>query len=182
MLLLKPVTASIVLLLTLAACSETEKPVAPSAPVVLSNEPVNCERGPSVPPSIEGVSQQEGAAMCRTMSKFLGHAPSQKLLGTMEKMLFGFRGAYGFNEPAKDFAYQVMGVIEARRQVEASDGVMINTMDVITRCYSGSDGHVTPRDLNIELRAAGEMGASMSDDGVYGLAVLIQENKKRHGE
>ncbi len=180
----KATTLAILTTLTAALVACTDSKDAAVAPPTAMGTPMTasiCDPENAVQPNIKGISKDDGAAICRTMQASLGRPPSPKLLATMEKMTFGLL-AYGYKGAAKELSYQVMNIIEARKQLDAGDEVMIGTMNVITKCFTGSDGHVTPRELNINLRASGPMAETMSDDGIYGLAAIIQEEKKNRGE
>lgn len=129
-----------------------------------------------------GITNLESSEACRTMASSLGRQPSAQLAGTMFKMLFGFKYV-GYTAPSKDIAYQVMNVIEARGQVNKPDEAMIKSMNAVFKCYQGSEGHVTPRDFAIALRAMSpKQAAGLSDDFMYTLGAMIQEDKKKRGE
>jgi hypothetical protein len=60
---------------------------------------------------------------------------------------------------------------------------MYDTFNVVFKIYNGSMGHVTPRDVNMALRAmAPAQAQKISDDGLYTLAAVILEEKKANGE
>jgi hypothetical protein len=129
-----------------------------------------------------GTSNQEASDACKALTSTLGRPPSKKLAGMMFKMLFGFK-YLGYKAPSKDIAYQVMSVIEARGQINKSDEAMIKTINAIFKCYQGSDGHTTPQDFAVAFRAMSKKQASgLSDDFMYTMGAMIQEDKKSRGE
>jgi hypothetical protein len=53
----------------------------------------------------------------------------------------------------------------------------------VWKIFSGTDGHATPRDLNIKLRSAGARAHTLSDDELISMATtVIWEQKKANGE
>jgi hypothetical protein len=74
-----------------------------------------------------------------------------------------------------------MNIVEARGQTDKDDA-MYDTFNVVFKIYNGSTGHVTPRDVSMALRAiAPEQAQKISDDGLYSLSAVIQEEKKANG-
>jgi hypothetical protein len=88
---------------------------------------------------------------------------------------------HGFKGSVPDVAYQLMNIVEARG-IKNPDRIM-NTFDTVWKIFSGTDGHVTPRDLNIKLRSAGARAHTLSDDELISTATtVIWEQKKANGE
>jgi hypothetical protein len=73
-----------------------------------------------------------------------------------------------------------MNVVEARGQV-ANDKAIDGSLEAIQKIFSGSQGHVTPNDLNVFLMSAGPMARTLSDDGLLRMAAVIWEEKKANG-
>jgi hypothetical protein len=145
------------------------------------SSPAVCESAQMDAQGVAHVSWKDAEQICNVMAASLGHQPSIRLLQTMDKMMFGFK-LQGFNDSPKEIAYQVMNVIEERGQVNGDDESMIRTMNIIFKCFNGSQGHVTPKDFNINLRAMGSHAADVSDDFLYTMSALIQEDKKSRGQ
>jgi hypothetical protein len=74
-----------------------------------------------------------------------------------------------------------MNVVEARNQL-ADDKAIENNLDVLMKIFNGTQGHVTPRDLSINLRQMGRHAADLSDKAVFTLGAIIFEQKKDVGE
>lgn len=56
-----------------------------------------------------------------------------------------------------------------------------DTLAIAFKAYSGSNGRVTPRELNVAIRQSG-LGRPLSDEGVFGLAAKISGQKRNNGE
>lgn len=91
------------------------------------------------------------------------------------------RVAHEDKESPKDIAYQMMNIVEARGQ-EEDDKAIYDTFNTVAQIFNGTEGHVTPKDLNIFLRSAGPIAKTLSDDGLISMATVIWEDKKDRGE
>jgi hypothetical protein len=129
---------------------------------------------------IDELSFSDEAAVCKAMRSSLGRFPSVALARTLCKCIVVMQ-VTGSREKAKDIAYQMMNIVEARGQ-ENDDKAIHRTFDTVTQIFNGSDGHVTPKDVNVCLRSAGGLAKTLSDDGLITMATLIWEQKKDHGE
>lgn len=155
----------------LAGCGKEESPNAPAA--VASAAASICSYDRALQNGVTGISNQDAESMCRAMSAKLGRDPSPKLLATMQKFLFGIRANFGFPDSAADFAEQAMGVIEGRRQLNGTDPDMIQTLNLTAKCFSASQGRVTPRAIAATLRSSGDMAGTLSDDGMFSMCAMI---------
>jgi hypothetical protein len=72
-----------------------------------------------------------------------------------------------------------MEIVDARGL--SDPGRMKDTLDIAYKAYVGSNGRVTPKDLNVMLRQSG-LGETISDQGLYGLAAMISVEKRNRGE
>ncbi|MCK9361813.1 hypothetical protein M0Q28_06360 [Patescibacteria group bacterium] len=79
-----------------------------------------------------------------------------------------------------DIGYQLAAIIEARGLTDPDK--QISASQTIFKIVKGTDAHVTPKDINVALRASGDMARTLSDDGVISMAAMIWEDKKRAGE
>lgn len=159
-----------------AGCNKTETP---PLPISVANNatplPTNiCDYENALQEGVSGISKQDAQTICRAMQVELDRTPSPKLLATMQKFLFGLRANFALKDTAEDFTQQTLGVVKARQQINDDDAKIINTLNVVARCYSGSDGRVTPRAIGAALRAAGDAANSLSDDGIYSLCTMIE--------
>lgn len=130
---------------------------------------------------VDTVSYVDAANVCQTIQNSIGHVPSIKIAKELATAMSAMQ-MKGDKTPIGDQAYQYMNIVEARDQTD-SDDAMYDTFNVVFKIYNGSGGHVTPRDVNVALRAmAPEQAQKMNDDGLYALGALIQEEKKANGE
>jgi hypothetical protein len=160
-------------------CSKTETPKPPVAaatatPAATPASADICGYEEALQEGVTGISKQDAQTVCRTMRAELGRDPSPKLLGTMQKFLFGMRANFAVKDSPDHFASEVLGVVKARQQIDAEDAKILDTFNVVAKCYSGSQGRVTPRAIGTALHAAGDAGKSMSDDGIYTLCAMIE--------
>jgi hypothetical protein len=58
---------------------------------------------------------------------------------------------------------------------------MKDTLDIAFKAYTGSNGRVTPKDLNVAVRQSG-LAQTLSDEGLFGLAAMISVQKRNNGE
>ncbi|MFO1431195.1 MAG: hypothetical protein U1F76_13815 [Candidatus Competibacteraceae bacterium] len=126
------------------------------------------------------LSWADEADVCITMQAALGRMPSVALVRKLSKAIFVMQ-VYGSKETAKDIAYQMMNIVEAREK-EKSDKMIDSTFETVTKIFNITQGHVTPKDINILLRSAGPMAKTLSEDGIVSMAAIIWENKKAYGE
>lgn len=145
-----------------------------------SNSSASCDYNKMDAQGIKHLSWGDAEMVCRTMAASLGRQPTIALLDTMSKLLFVLRVA-GLKDEYKDVAYQVMNIVEARNQVN-DNGAIDNTMNVIVKIFNGSQGHVTPKDMNIAIRHFGKKAEKFTDERMYFIAAVIQEAKKSRGE
>jgi len=86
----------------------------------------------------------------------------------------------GVQDAEPEIAYQLMNIVEARG-ITNPDRIM-STFDTVWKIFDGTNGHVTPRDLNITLRSSGPAAHALSDNGLISIGALIWEQKKAAGE
>jgi hypothetical protein len=126
------------------------------------------------------LSWDEEASICKIIRNSIGRSPSVRLSRALCKAIIGMQ-LNGNKDKPKDIAYQLMNIIEARGQ-EKNDKSIYSTFETVMKIFIGSEGDVTPKDLNINLRSAGPIAKTLSDDGLMSMAALIQEDKKSRGE
>lgn len=171
------------MVLTMIGCNESQK--SPDEATITkpsqssTTQLVSCEFEQMKTLELKGVSWEEAGHVCEVVSASLGRPPTVGLLTNMAKAVFVFQ-ANGLKDEPKDISYQLMNITEARGNT--TEDAINKTTDVVFKCFGGSQGHVTPRDININLRAAGPLAKTMSDDGIFGMCALIQEDKKSRGE
>jgi hypothetical protein len=129
---------------------------------------------------IKGLSHDDQINVCNTMQSALGRPASVALARKMSNLVFIMQVG-GSSDTAKEITYQTMNVIEARGQVD-NDKAIDGSMETIAKIFSGSQGHVTPKDLNVFLRSAGPTATTLSDVGLLRMAAVIWEEKKANGE
>ena len=124
---------------------------------------------------LSGVSWEDQAAICREMASSLGKLPPVGLLRVLGKVTFILRAA-GSPDAPKEIAFQVMNVVEARNQT--SNAQINETFNTLVKIYSGSNGRVTPKDVNLNLRAMGPRAKEINEQGMFSMAAMILEDKK----
>jgi hypothetical protein len=120
------------------------------------------------------------SAVCQTLQGALGRPPPISSIRQLSKAI-SLMQMNGSSDSAKELAYQITNVLEARGQLE-DPKVFANSVEVVWKVFAGSQGHVTPKDLNILLRSEGIDAPKLSDDGVFRLSAVIWEEKKARGE
>jgi len=164
---------------TLGACdSNTDQAAtAPSKPTTLTA----CDADQMDVLAVDTLSHEDAATVCKTIQNSIGHVPSIRIAKELVLAMSGME-MKGDKTPVGDEAYQYMNIVEARGQT-ADDAKMYDTFNVVFKIYNGTMGHVIPRDINVALRAmAPGQAQQMSDDGLYSLGAIIQEQKKAEGE
>jgi len=125
-------------------------------------------------------AQVDEAEICTTMQASLGRLPSVALLRKLSKLVFTLQ-VVGSQDSAKEISYQVMNIVEVRGQRE--NGAAIDeTFETIAKIFNGSQGHVTPKDMNIVLRGPGLDPLTIDQQGMFAVAAMISEAKKANGE
>ena len=133
-----------------------------------------------VRPAMEGiliVSWREGTKICETTVTSLGRPIPQGVFRILLKAS-GFLHVKGAGDTDK-IAYQLAEIIDARGLNEPKR--MKDTVDIAFRAYVGSNGRVTPKDLNVAIRKSG-YGPTMSDDSMLTIAAMISVQKRNNGE
>jgi hypothetical protein len=129
---------------------------------------------------VDTISHEDAATVCQTIQNSIGHVPSVRIAKELATALSAMQ-MKGDRTSVGDQAYQYMNIVEARGQTDKDDA-MYDTFNVVFKIYNGSTGHVTPRDVSMALRAiAPEQAQKISDDGLYSLSAVIQEEKKANG-
>jgi len=161
-----------------AGCGKSEPPApSPSASAeAVSPSRSLCDYDRAVQEDVKGISKADGRSICLTMGAALGHEPSAKTLTMVEKFLFGLRATHAYAETPETFTRQLMTIIAARGQLE-NESAQIATMNIVAKCYNGSMGRVSIRDIAANLTAAGDAAKGISDDGMFSLCAMIQESK-----
>ena len=124
---------------------------------------------------LSGVSWENQAVICREMAASLGRLPPVGLLRLLGKVTFVLRAA-GSSDSTKEIAFQVMNVVEARSQT--TDAQIKETFETLVKIYNGTNGRVTPKDVNRNLRAMGPGAKKIGQQGLFSMAALIWEDKK----
>lgn len=133
-------------------------------------------------PDVSGTTQTDMEGICNEINMTQGgKAPSSHFLVETAKAAFVLR-AHGYDVPPKDIAYQLMNIVDARGQADASEDVKFQTMDTVVKMYIAWNGHITPQDVNAFLRSAGESAHTLSDDGLTSMMAVVLEQKKEAGE
>ena len=131
--------------------------------------------------ALDTLSHDDEATICQAIQQSIGRVPSARIAKELAMAVSNMQ-MKGDKTPVGDEAYQYMNIVEARGQT-ADDAKMYDTFNVVFKIFSGTMGHVTPRDINMTLRAmAPEQARKISDDGLYEFAAVIQEQKKAEGK
>lgn len=168
------------LLVNGAVLAEDANAKAQQAALDASTEPVRSCEWREMPNVINGiliVSWVEASKICELANTSLGHPiPTgvfRRLL--VASALLSLKGA-GDKEKV---AYQLVEIIDARAL--SNPGRMIDTVELAFKAYMGSNGRVTPKDINVALRQSG-LGAKLSDEGIISLSAMISVEKRKRGE
>lgn len=62
-----------------------------------------------------------------------------------------------------------------------NEQAMLNTFELVFKIYNGTEGRVTPKDLNILLSNMGNRAQKLSDDGLINLASVLSVQKQDAG-
>lgn len=171
----RKLTSSFVIVIALLAGCNKDETQQHATPVATTAKSI-CDYDEALQEGVKGISKQDAESICRTMSAKLGRDPSPRLLATMQRFLFGIRANFGFNDSAANFTEQMMEIIEGRRQLGSEEPAMIQTLNVAAKCFSGSQGRVTPKAIAAAIRAAGNRADTLSDDGMYSMCAMIDVN------
>lgn len=145
-----------------------------------SDEPVQSCEWQKISPVMKGiliVDWSTGSKVCEQAVNSLGHSIPTKVFRFLLKAA-GLLHVKGAGE-TDQIAHQIVEVIEARSLTDPQR--MKDTIDIVYKAYTGSNGRVTPKDLNVAVRQSG-MGPTLSDEGLYGVAALISVQKRNNGE
>jgi hypothetical protein len=168
--------------LILFGCGETEAQKAARAQT-LDNDTAaiaSCSYAGVREVSILSLSYADTSAICEKMAISIGRNPSVRALRRLSKAISIMETKGKVNDIA-DTAYQYMRVVESRGQL-SNDQTMMNTINVVFKVYSGSEGRVTPKDLNILLGNIGAGAEKLSDDGIYKPAAMLSVQKQDAGQ
>lgn len=130
--------------------------------------------------SISTLSYADTAAICKKMATRIGSNPSIQSLRMLSKAVSDMH-IQDNQVDVVGTAYQYMRVVESRGQLN-DDAAMMKTFDVIFKIYNGTEGRVTPKDLNILLSNMGNGATKLSDDGLINLAALLSVKKQDAGQ
>lgn len=145
-----------------------------------STEPVKSCEWREMPKVIDGitiVSWAEAAKICEMANASLGR---QVAVGVFRDLLkaSAFLSLKGAGQK-EQLAYQLLEIIDARGLTDPRR--MKETLNLAFKAYVGSNGRVTPKDLNVALRKSG-LGKTLSDEGFVNLAAMISVEKRNRGE
>ena len=131
----------------------------------------------SVMEGIQIVSWSTGSRICELATNSLGQPIPIGVFRLLLKAA-GLLNVKGAGEVDK-VAYQLTEIIEARGITDPKR--MKDTLEIAFKAYTGSNGRVTPKELNVAVRQSG-MGRTLSDEGLFGLAAMISVQKRNNGE
>ena len=147
-----------------------------------NNSPVASCRWADLKDVVVSMESVNAEALCRTMQITLNRFPPIALARKLSKLIFVIQvDTEGKGPSPKELSYQIMNVVEARN-VTDNDAAIDETFDTLAKVYSGTQGRITPRDINIELRHAGVIATTINQDGIFGLAAVMLQAKKARGE
>ena len=125
------------------------------------------------------VAHVDEAAICSTMESSLGHIPSIALVRHMAKAVFAYE-VKGDKDSAQELTYQMMNIVEARGQ-QSNDAAIEESMETIFKIFNGTQGHVTPSDMNVALRNPSVHPRSLDEQEMFTLGAMVWEAKKANG-
>lgn len=145
-----------------------------------SVEPLNSCDAMKLAPAMEGiliVSWRDGSKICEIAAASLGRPMPVGAFRTLLRVT-ALLHSKGVGELDK-VAYQLAEIIDARGLTDPKR--MDQTLEIAFKTFSGSNGRVTPKDLNVALRQSGR-GPAISDDDIYTMAAIISVQKRNNGE
>jgi len=77
-------------------------------------------------------------------------------------------------------ANQIFNVVEARGKIN-DDAAIDESFETIQKIFNTTQGHVTPKDLNVALRGSGLNAHTIDQQGMFTVAAIIWEAKKANG-
>ncbi len=168
---------------SLTACGgETEEETAARDKAADTNQsPVSsCDWNDMEKLRLNILSWADEADICTTMQATLERLPSVALVRELSKAVFVMQAA-GSKDTSKEIAYQMMNIVEARGK-ENDNAAIDSTFNTVTKVFNGTQGHVTPKDVNVFLRSSGPMAKTLNDDGIMDMAAVMWEDQKSNGE
>jgi hypothetical protein len=124
------------------------------------------------------VSWSAGSKICESATQSLGRPIPVGVFRYLLKASSSVLEHQGAGNTDK-VAYQIVELVEARGITDPQR--MKDTFDIVVKAYTGSNGRVTPKDLNVAVRKSG-LGRKLSDDALFNLAAMISVQKRNNGE
>jgi hypothetical protein len=174
--------AAVCVALALTGCEETEAEKARNAALDKDLTPVaNCETNTmrKVTSGILVVSWGDFSRICELYGKHIGGLIPISVLRKIG-LASGLMKVEGLKSEIDQIAYQIISIAEARH-IEKPEA-MVTTTEIAWKVFKGSDGRVTPRDLNVALRNSGRAAQTMDDAAIYVMAVMIDRMRRAQGE
>jgi len=183
---------SLVALLSMAAalsgCSPSPESATAASVKPPASSPQPTQQGPvlsckwsDLEHVVASLSSTEAERVCRTMEAALGRLPSVASANKLSKLIFIIRVDNGSDLAPRDIARQVMDVVEARDAL-TDEARMDETFETLAKIHVTSGGRVSPRDMNIALRAAGPLARTMNQDALFATSFYILQEKKALGQ
>jgi hypothetical protein len=145
-----------------------------------SLETVNSCDPLKLPSAMEGiliVSWSEGSRICRVTTESLGRPITVGVFRAFLKIASVIK--YKDGGELDKIAYQLAEIVEARGMSEPKR--MLDTLEIAMKCFNGSNGRVTPKDLNVALRQSGQ-ARTLTDGDIYTVAAVISVRMRNNGE
>lgn len=131
--------------------------------------------------TIEVMSWQDAADLCTVMYGAMAAYPTPAQLRSFEQTVYVLKSD-GYTKANRDIGLEAMSFANDLGRMDGGTK-MQSAFDDLVKIYKGTSGIVTPRDMIDLLRPMGqEQGSKLSDDGLFGLAAMVKEQKIRDGQ
>ena len=127
------------------------------------------------PDDFKLITRKDASKICKEVEASLLKLPSKTFFRGI-CTLVALMKVRDTKESYENIAYQIMNVIEIREQND--EEAMLETLDTLWTIFNGSNGRVTPKDMNIALRKLKYPAKKMSRRDMFKLGAMIHENKK----
>ena len=130
--------------------------------------------------SISEMSWQQASDLCTVMYGALAVYPTTAELREFEQAVYVLK-AKGYSKPDRAIGLELMSFADDLGRMGSGPRLQ-SAFDDIVKIYEGTGAIVTPHDMIEILRPIGaEQASKLSDDGLFGIAAMVKEEKLRDG-
>lgn len=131
--------------------------------------------------SISEMSWQQASDLCTVMYGALAAYPTTAELHGFEQAVYVLK-AKGYGKPERTIGLELMSFADDLGRMGSGPRLQ-SAFDDIVKIYEGTGAIVTPHDMIEILRPIGpEQASKLSDDGLFGMAAMVKEEKLRDGQ